>query len=62
MFWPTQTKLKGLTPAIGASPNFVLPQKVLSYSNNTFYYLISTLQSYSDVIACDSKKRTSVLG
>jgi len=34
MFWPTQTKLKGLTPAIGASPNFVLPQKVLSDSNN----------------------------
>jgi len=33
MFWPTQTKLKGLTPAIGASPNFVLPQKVLSDSN-----------------------------
>ena len=28
--------LKGLTPAIGASPNFVLPQKVLSDSN-TFY-------------------------
>ncbi|MFG6411381.1 MAG: hypothetical protein K1V92_10425, partial [Bacteroides acidifaciens] len=27
----------GLTPAIGASPNFVLPQKVLSDSNN-FYY------------------------
>ncbi|WP_288717098.1 hypothetical protein, partial [uncultured Duncaniella sp.] len=26
-------KLKGLTPAIGASPNFVLPQKVLSDSN-----------------------------
>jgi len=34
MFWSTQTKLKGLTPAIGASPNFVLPQKVLSDSNN----------------------------
>ena len=34
MFWRTQTKLKGLTPAIGASPNFVLPQKVLSDSNN----------------------------
>jgi len=33
MFWSTQTKLKGLTPAIGASPNFVLPQKVLSDSN-----------------------------
>jgi hypothetical protein len=33
MFWRTQTKLKGLTPAIGASPNFVLPQKVLSDSN-----------------------------
>ena len=35
MFWSTQTKLKGLTPAIGASPNFVLPQKVLSDSNNS---------------------------
>ena len=37
MFWRTQTKLKGLTPAIGASPNFVLPQKVLSDSNNIKY-------------------------
>ncbi len=37
MFWPTQTKLKGLTPAIGASPNFVLPQKVLSDSNIMVY-------------------------
>ena len=37
MFWRTQTKLKGLTPAIGASPNFVLPQKVLSDSNNNLY-------------------------
>ena len=39
MFWSTQTKLKGLTPAIGASPNFVLPQKVLSDSNISRYTL-----------------------
>ncbi len=37
MFWRTQTKLKGLTPAIGASPNFVSLQKVLSDSNNKIY-------------------------
>ena len=41
MFWSTQTKLKGLTPAIGASPNFVLPQKVLSDSNINLSKLIS---------------------
>ena len=41
MFWSTQTKLKGLTPAIGASPNFVLPQKVLSDSNNSKTDVIS---------------------
>ena len=40
MFWRTQTKLKGLTPAIGASPNFVLPQKVLSDSNSCRYDFI----------------------
>ena len=52
MFWRTQTKLKGLTPAIGASPNFVLPQKVLSDSNN---YNLDPLQGYSfedDVLPC----------
>ncbi len=40
MFWSTQTKLKGLTPAIGASPNFVLLQKVLSDSNIRDYVFI----------------------
>ena len=46
MFWRTQTKLKGLTPAIGASPNFVLPQKVLSDSNNYLYKCLTYGVSY----------------
>lgn len=57
MFWRTQTKLKGLTPAIGASPNFVLPQKVLSdsnilksiYANNGLLYFHTELKNTSNI-------------
>jgi len=41
MFWRTQTKLKGPTPAIGVSPNFVFPQKVLSDSNKRKYRIVT---------------------
>ena len=34
MFWRTQTKLKGLTPANGISPIFSIAQKTLADSNN----------------------------
>ena len=38
--------LKGLTPAIGASPNFVLPQKVLSDSNTFLWCSLSRTRVY----------------
>jgi len=50
MFWSTQTKLKGLTPAIGASPNFVLPQKVLSDSNNLESLMCWNRKTVSNVL------------
>ncbi len=55
MFWRTQTKSKGLTPAIGDSPNFYHDAKFLSDSNSFISYCsrfslsllrISTYQTY----------------
>ena len=42
----TEVHLKGLTPAIGASPNFVLPQKVLSDSNTFLWCSLSRTRVY----------------
>ncbi len=64
MFWRTQTKLKGLTPAIGASPNFVLPQKVLSDSNNSLSAKVSgkAFRSYQNRTVLGSDGLLSIWG
>ena len=52
MFWRTQTKLKGPTPANGIGPIFLIAQKTLADSNNLKH---NALRDYIAALNADGR-------